>query len=236
MTVCWRCDGQNVGDAMNSGLAVRALLLLLAAAVGCFGVISGAAEMTGYDRPNFPEDASEANLSSNDEHGWIRMISPLRSDLEANQALILGSQAMQQQGRDKKDVEQKSQIARSHLEHALAMTPYDAELWLGLAVLEARQDPDGPAAIESLKMAYLTAPSEARLMPLRLRTATRFNALASPDLTDLARSDVRLMLTRKPDQTGSVVSVYAQASARGKEFLEDTIRTINPALLKTLGR
>ncbi|WBL80294.1 hypothetical protein I3J27_07685 [Bradyrhizobium xenonodulans] len=189
--------------------------------------------MTALNRPDFPKDPTKANLNSNAPVEWIGTISPLRSDLEGSQALVLALKAIQQ-ARVDHGIRANSELARSHLKHALSLAPYDAELWLASAVLEARQDPDGPAAIESLKMSYLTAPNDARLMPLRLATVTQFDALASPDLRDLAQGDVRLMLTRQPDQAPALVSAYRQASGRGKEFLEGAIRTIDPARLRTL--
>ena len=48
--------------------------------------------------------------------------------------------------------------------------------------------------IEALKMAYFTAPNDARLMAVRLDLATSFDALADPDVRELARGDVRLIL------------------------------------------
>jgi hypothetical protein len=222
------------GDLMHSTTLVRVLLLGLAVAVGCFELVSAAAELTSSKRPDFPEDPTKASLSSNAAPEWVGMISPLRSDLEGNQALLLALQVMQLPSGDNR-VRAQSELARSRLKHVVSISPYDAELWLALAVLEARQDPEGPAAIESLKMVYLTAPSEGRLMPLRLASATRFDALASPDVRDLVQSDVRLMLTREPKQTRALVAAYRQASARGKEFLKDAIRAIDPALLNVLG-
>lgn len=189
--------------------------------------------MAALNRPDFPKDPTKANLNLDAPIEWIGTISPLRSDFEGNQALVLALEAIQR-ARVDHGIRANSELARSHLKHALSLAPYDAELWLALAVLEAGQDPDGPAAIEALKMSYLTAPNDARLMPLRLATVTQFDALASPDLRDLAQGDVRLMLTRQPDQAPALVSAYRQASRRGKEFLEGAIRTIDPARLRSL--
>lgn len=189
--------------------------------------------MTALNRPDFPKDPTKANLNLDAPVEWIGTISPLRPDLEGNQALVLALKAIQRPRVDH-GIRANSALARSHLKRALSLAPYDAELWLALAVLEAGQDPDGPAAIEALKMSYLTAPNDARLMPLRLATVTQFDALANPDLRDLAQGDVRLMLTRQPDQAPALVSAYRQASRRGKEFLEGAIRTIDPARLRSL--
>lgn len=218
---------------MSSTKSSRILLLALAATVGCYGMVSVAAEVAALDRPDFPEDLRKINLTSQTTAEWLGAISPLRSDLEASEILILGLQAIRQNETSPLGAA-KSELARSRLERALSVTPYDAELWLTLAMLEARRDPNGPGAIEALKMAYLTGPSEARIMPLRLGAATRFDALADPDLRELVTSDARLMLTRQPDQKRSIVSAYRQASTRGKSFLEDAVQSLDPSFLKDL--
>ena len=68
------------------------------------------------------------------------------------------------------------------------------ELWLALALLRAQRNPADPMLIEALKMAYFTAPNDARLMAVRLDLATSSNALADPDVRELARGDVRLIV------------------------------------------
>jgi hypothetical protein len=82
-------------------------------------------------------------------------------------------------------------------------------------------------------MAYFVAPSDTLLMPMRLDTATRFEALADPDLKELARGDVRLML-RNPEQKTALGSSFRRASRRGKAFLEESVRAIEPSFLTSL--
>ena len=88
--------------------------------------------------------------------------------------------------------------------------------------------------VEALKLAYFTAPNDARLMPIRLDTATSFDALADPDLKELVRGDVRLMVTRQPALKPAVVSAYRRASNLGKAFLEESVRSIDPQFLAIL--
>ncbi len=205
----------------------RMLLYAIAAIIGCYGLISAAAERTTWERPNFPTEESGIQLASQTTMQWLGAISPIRSDLESNETLRLSLEAIRQNSADRSNQTRDAPIRR--LRQVLGVRPYDAELWLALAVLEARRDPDGPGTIESLKMSYLAAPSERRLMPLRLRTATRFNALVDSDLRELARSDVRLMLTRRPTQESAFVSVYERASERGKAFLTETAQVVAPS-------
>lgn len=211
----------------------RVLLQALATIVGCYGIVSGAAEETAWKRPSFTNGVPNVAPAPVIALEWLRTISPIRSDLESNETLILALAAIRQPIVQSRAAAEGEYLA-SQLKHVLSVRPYDAELWLGLAVLEARRDPNGPATIESLKMSYLTAPSAAPLMPLRLNTTTRFDALADLELRELARSDVRLMLTRQPDQTSAFVSAYDRASGRGKAFLQETAQTVAPSILKLL--
>jgi hypothetical protein len=209
----------------------RMLLYAIAAIIGCYGLISAAAEGTTSRRPDFPTVESDFQLASRTTTQWLGAISPIRSDLESNETLRLALEAIRQNSADRPN---QTRVTLIRLRQVLCVRPYDAELWLALAVLEARRDPDGPGTIETLKMSYLAAPSERRLMPLRLRTATRFNALVDSDLRELARSDVRLMLTRRPNQESAFVSIYERASERGKAFLRETAQVVAPSALKAV--
>jgi hypothetical protein len=120
------------------------------------------------------------------------------------------------------------------LRPALARAPHDALLWLGLAALEIGRDPNSSAGAEPLKMAYFTAPNDVRLMAKRLEITTRMSGPIDMQLKQLAEGDVRLMLTRQPDQRAAVVSAYRQASNQGKTLLEDAVRATDPSFLRLL--
>ena len=124
--------------------------------------------------------------------------------------------------------------ARARVEQTRSAAPYHAELWLALALLVTQSDPHDPMLVEALKLAYFTAPNDARLMPIRLDTATSFDALADPDLKELVRGDVRLMVTRQPALKPALVSAYRRASNLGKAFLEESVRSIDPQFLAIL--
>lgn len=73
-------------------------------------------------------------------------------------------------------------------------------------------------------------------MPVRLDTATLSDALIDPDLAELVRGDVRLMLTRRVEMKAAVLQAYRRASKQGKEFLEQAVKAIDPAWATTLRR
>ena len=129
---------------------------------------------------------------------------------------------------------QESVEARENVVGVLKAAPYNSSLWVLLALLQAQRSPGGRPIIETLKMSYFTAPTDARLMPLRLYAVARSDALADPDLRELALGDVRLMLTRNADLKAAVVSAYQRASSIGKTFLEESVRSIDPTFVPVL--
>ncbi|MBH5369022.1 hypothetical protein [Bradyrhizobium glycinis] len=220
---------------MSSSTTIRAVLIGLALFLAGYGLASSLAGTIAPQRPKFPRDPQQAITASPTLPSWIDLLALFDSDVQSSQALNLAFQAIQH-GRSATRPGGENDLARLQLTNALAKLPYDAELWLALALLEEQRDPSGPATVEALRMAYLTAPNEAELMPVRLDAATRFDALADPDLRELVRGDLRLMLTRQPDQNAAVVSAYHRASGRGKAFLEEAILMIAPTFSSALHR
>jgi hypothetical protein len=116
------------------------------------------------------------------------------------------------------------------IKEVLRQAPYRSELWLVLATLQTQRKTGNKQIIEALKMSYFTAPNDAELMPLRLYTATRSDALADGDLKELARGDIRLMLIRRSDLRGAVSSAYFAGTDVGKTFIEEAVQSIDPKL------
>ncbi len=83
-------------------------------------------------------------------------------------------------------------------------------------------------------MSYLTGPNRAEIIQARLETVTSSNALNDSDLGELARGDVRAMLSQRPGQRLALVNDYLRASAIGKKFLEESVSTIDPGFIDTL--
>ncbi|MGH6680673.1 MAG: hypothetical protein ACREDL_17505 [Bradyrhizobium sp.] len=169
------------------------------------------------------QDASSAAFAS--------AIAPFRSDLKADYATALADQALSSKhGRQSASNEAAQEAARS----ALEIGPNDSRLWLVLALLQAQSNPLDPRITESLKMSYLTGPSQAGLIPVRLDMATSNNSLKDSELRELAQGDVRAILTRYPDQRQTLLNDYVRATATGKTFLEESARTIDPKFADSL--
>jgi hypothetical protein len=101
-------------------------------------------------------------------------------------------------------------------------------MWLLLALLQTRTDSAAPLVAQALKLSYLTGPNQAELIPIRLDAVITTNALSDPDLGELARSDVRAVLTALPEQRQTLTNDYARASEIGKKFLEESIAAVDP--------
>lgn len=211
---------------------MRIGLLALALILGSYGLACMIAELNVAPRPAFPRDPTKMVVPAGETSAWVEVVSLIRSDLASNNALIAARQAIQ---RGKAGAAAAGHAdARSRVRETLSAAPDDPELWLVLALLETQQDPNGPAALEALKMAYFTAPSDAGLTAVRLDTATLTDALTDPDLAELARGDVRLVLTRRPELKPALVQAYRRASKSGRLFLEQAVQATDPAFIAVL--
>jgi hypothetical protein len=221
---------------MTSLSRYRVLLTALALTIGSYAIASAVAETAALERAAFPSDADKISSPWTGEvPSFPATLSPFGSELESNHALIAALQAIEA-GRQKPATVRSSGHADAlgRVRKALATSPYDPELWLALALLQAQRDPHDPVLFEALKMAYFTAPADTRLMPVRLDIAGRFDALADPDVKDLVRGEVRLILSRRPDLKPAIVSAYRRASDLGKASLLDAVQSIDPTFVPTL--
>jgi hypothetical protein len=221
---------------MTSLSRFRILLMALGVTIGSYAIASAIAELTALERTAFPADA--AKISSRWTGGVPSLpipLSPFGPELESNHALIAALQAIELgQQRPATVRSTKHADALGRVRQMLSISPYNPELWLALALLQAQRDPHDPVVIEALKMAYFIAPNDARLMPVRIDLAGRFDALAIPDVKDLVRNDVRLIITYQPELKSAIVSAYRRASVLGKTFLEYAVESIDPSFLATL--
>ncbi|WGS18301.1 hypothetical protein [Bradyrhizobium sp. ISRA463] len=215
---------------------IRIPLMALALAIGFHVVVSAVTEMTALEHVPFPSDAAKISSPwAGDVPSLSAMLSPFGSELESNHALISALLALEA-SRKKQTTVQSAQYTNAigRVRRTLSISPYNPELWLALALLQAQRDPHDPVVFEALKMTYFTAPNDTRLVPVRLDVAGRFDMLADPDIKDLARSDIRLIMTHRPELKPAIVSAFRRASDRGKAFLQEAVQSIDPAFAQTL--
>ncbi|MBR0903897.1 hypothetical protein [Bradyrhizobium liaoningense] len=204
--------------------------------VGSYAIVSAVAEVTALGRTTFPADATKIGARwTEDAPSLLGTRSPFGSELESYHALIAVLQTIES-GRQWPTMLRSTTHTDSvgRIRRTLSISPYNPELWLLLALLQLQRDPHDPVVVESLKMAYFVAPNDERLMPARIDMAARFDALAVPDVRDLVRNDVRLILIRRPESRSALVSAYRRASKLGKAFLEDAVGSIDSSFLAKL--
>ena len=210
----------------------RLFSLLILVLVGGLSISNLAAEWLRPDPPPLPSRTSMAPTPEQiSAAGRASAIAPVRSDLKADYALALAGQTLKS---DYAGQTQGDEAAQKAVRDALKIGPHDSRLWLVLALLQARSNLGDPQVAESLKMSYFTGPSRAGLIPARLDIVTLSNALADSDLKELARGDVRAILTQFPDQRQALVADFARGSSIGKTFLEENARIFDPKFADTL--
>jgi hypothetical protein len=201
-------------------LKFRLLALLSAVFIGAISLTSLAAEFWHPISLPFPSNRVSLTPEQLSSAAIAAAIAPFRSDLSADHALAVAAL--------KSNVNQppeKQDAAKNAVKAALKIAPHDSRMWLLLALV---QKPADQLVAESFKMSYLTGPNLAEIIPIRLSAVTANNALADSDLGDLARSDVRALLTKLPEQRQNLVNYYAGASEVGKKFLDQSVAALDP--------
>ncbi|SDT59388.1 hypothetical protein SAMN05444158_7340 [Bradyrhizobium canariense] len=210
----------------------RILALLVVVFVGGLSITNLVANFLQPDPSPLPSrdsKAPSAQLVSSAK--LVSTIAPFRTDLKADYAIALAGQTLRSESSTQTP---DNDTAQDAVKSALKSGPHDSRMWLVLALLQARKNLGAPLVAESLKMSYLTGPNRAELIPVRLDSVTVSNALNDGDLNELARSDVRAILTQYPDQRRALISDYVRGSAIGKKFLEESSRMLDPAFADSL--
>ena len=158
---------------------------------------------------------------------------PDRSDLQADAALALAAEALNGVSGYRPELNQQAQIAARQ---ALAAGPHDSRIWLALARLQVQHSLHDPRVAETLKLSYFTGPNLEALVATRLATVTSGSSLNDPDLQELARGDVRLILTRYPDLKPALITAYRGAAPVGKQFIEQSVKNIDPNFATSLSK
>ena len=72
------------------------------------------------------------------------------------------------------------------------------------------------------------------LIPARLAVVCASPAIADAELKNLARGDIRLILTRRPDLRPSIADAYRRGSAAGKAYLDEVVQALDPGFAASL--
>ena len=165
---------------------------------------------------------------------WIASVAPLRGDLLSAVAFArAGRLAQLGKTSASSDLSAQREHAISLAKESLSLAPYSSTTWLLLANLEDLAS-DRPAAAEALKMSYLTSSADFELIPKRLGVFASVATKADPDLGDLARGDIRIVLTHRPDLKSAISDAYAKGSIDGRALTYELVNSQDPAFAATL--
>lgn len=114
---------------------------------------------------------------------------------------------------------------------ALRSSPLRGDIWLLLAATSKHSSPQ-PNTAAMLRMSYYTAPNDLDLLPLRVSVALAADVMVrEPDLRELIKRDVSLVVRHRPALKPALVTAYRSASADGKIYFEGLISELDPTFL-----
>ena len=131
------------------------------------------------------------------------------------------------------DMREAQQLALTLAKQSVLLAPHSSRTWLLIAILQGLGSV-GDRGAGALKMSYLTSPAVADVAAARLSTFAVSTAIADPELKDLARGDIRLILTHRPDMKEAIVRAYRRGSADGKTYIQDVVRSLDPEFAASL--
>jgi hypothetical protein len=207
-------------------LAIFGLLLAEQAA----WIISAEWYSKGHFWPSTEQNAVSVKTRQN-EIRKSASVAILRGDLWAESGFALVAQeGNPAAGVDRTDVPEP--VFRAFT-RALHYSPHRGDVWLMLAALASRLRPAGydPAAL--LKMSYYTSPNDLDLLPLRLRVALGSD-VSEPELRDLVKRDISLVLSRLPALKPALTAAYLSAPAGSRIIAENLISEVDPGYLKAM--
>ncbi|HLI93996.1 MAG TPA: hypothetical protein VKU83_10315, partial [Puia sp.] len=181
--------------------------------------------------PFFPTDKTEIDYASaqRDRAAIVASLGWPRGDLWADYALSADCRFLN-------DVPASTTIDRTEpvSEHALALAPYDARLWLLLSAINAQSGWKDDKTLAQLKMSYYTAPNDIRLIPLRISIALQSQAIGDKELQELVEHEIRTIIMRKPELKPVIATAYRGASAAGRAFVEEKLAVLDRKFLTDL--
>lgn len=221
---------------LNRFLGLRAALGALALLIGAGAVWTLAAQIISPGLPYFPTDSrtvqafSDARASAS----AAAAVGMARGDLATTAAVAQAAPLLFSPPEASSNAATRAgtETARRAAERAVRSAPHDARNWLVLAGLAARSSAPDSNAADLLKLSYYTGPNEFSLAPLRLLTAA---AMAwDEELQSFVQLEIERIVLQRPDLKPAIVAAYRAAKPEARQFIEGTLKPVDPALLSTL--
>jgi hypothetical protein len=206
---------------------IATLLFAMLLGVQCVWLLLAELSRSGISR--LPTDAASAAAARNERinASLAARAGAIRGDLWAESAFTYADLMW-------RDAREGAELVQAHLSinYALTAAPHQSSVWLLLAGLAARYQLPSIDVKEAIRMSYYTGPSELELMPLRLWIAVHSDASNDIELRDSISREVRLLFAHQ--QRSAIVAAYNAAPSGGRQFIEQTIREIDPSAAESL--
>lgn len=181
----------------------------------------------GVDR--LPTDPTLASRAAQDrtsaEHA--ASIGTLRGDLWAQAAFSYADLLWNPKAADAGHTAELAR-ARAIVTRSLHQAPHDSEVWLLAAGLGLNYpSPQKPNPIQALKMSYYTGPSDQWIRALRFRLTASSDFVGDVEMRQFVERDLRLLIEEK--HKAEILQAYLAASPDGRQFMEQTVKDIDPS-------
>jgi hypothetical protein len=221
---------------MKSGFdRFRIATLLMALTLGWFAFATIFAETFTPKTQQFSQDTAVPDPSSYGSFAdWAAAAAPLRGDLLADVAMAHASPTLRLgKVTASSELLATREGALATARQSLSLAPHSSSMWLLVAMLQTKGQARDSGA-EPLKMSYLTSPSDTNLIPTRLAIVSASAAITDGELKNLARGDIRLILTRRTDLKPAIINAYRNGSPDGKAYLDEVVRSLDPGFAASL--
>lgn len=179
-------------------------------------------------------NASQTDRADQQNAKRSASIARVRGDLWAESAFTHSDLLSKEPVAAPNNGDNASNDTRQDLENAIRYAPHRGDVWLMLAAMADRYHWRGLQPPALLKMSYYTAPNELALFPLRLQASLQPNNLKDPEIQDLIKRDIRLVVTKLPSLKPALVAAYKAAPPASKTIVERVILEIDPTYLATM--
>jgi hypothetical protein len=211
----------------------RIATLSMALALGLFAFATIFAEIFTPKTQSCCQDRADP-ISNGSLADWAAAVAPLRGDLLADVATARAAPVLNLgKAPPSPEMIASRDRALAAAKQSLSWAPHSSSMWLLVANLQSQEQTRDSVA-EVLKMSYLTSSADADLIAGRLALVSASAAIGDAELKSLARGDIRLILTRRPDLKPAITDAYRRGSVDGKAFIDEVVRSLDPGFAISL--
>jgi hypothetical protein len=222
------------GSSTDRGIRIGLLAFASILAMQAIWIIL--AEYYHQHRIHLPMDPEASHIASQEHENASQAaaLAMFRGDLWAESAFTHSDLLWKEPATVSAANENVRKETQMDIEHALRYAPHRGDVWLMLAAMADRYNWQDYQPNSLLKMSYFTAPSDLSLFPLRIKVSLRANAIQDPEIQDMIRRDIRVVVTKSPALKPALATAYRSSSVEGKAFLDRTISEIDPVYLAVI--